>query len=75
MGNIIEHDELYGDEWTFAHARSKEELARVRAMIVAQYDITGYTPEEFTCDTCVRAPICKLAFDLYSTNGDCLWEK
>lgn len=29
----------------------------------------------FTCDSCPTAPTCRLAFDGYNTNGDCLAEK
>jgi len=33
----------------------------------------GYSSDTaFTCDTCSDAPICKLAFDCYNTDGDCL---
>lgn len=32
-------------------------------------------PIAFTCDECPHARACKLAFDLYNTDGDCLAEK
>lgn len=35
----------------------------------------GDEPVEFTCDACAYAPRCRLAFDFYNTNGDCLLEK
>lgn len=32
-------------------------------------------PDKFTCDMCVDAARCSLAFDPYNTNGDCLASK
>jgi len=31
--------------------------------------------DNFTCDSCPDVNTCEYAFDLYSTNGDCLAEK
>jgi hypothetical protein len=31
--------------------------------------------DEMTCNRCVDADTCSLAWDLYNTNGDCLADK
>ena len=28
-----------------------------------------------TCDNCAAVTICSLAYDLYNTNGDCIYDK
>jgi hypothetical protein len=33
------------------------------------------SPARFTCDGCDRRLICRLAYDPYNTDGDCLWLK
>lgn len=73
MGDILEHDELYTRPFEFLHPRTTEQLEQDRAVQVAD---NGGEPEGgFTCDNCGAAPRCKLAFDWYNTNGDCLAEK
>jgi hypothetical protein len=31
--------------------------------------------DRYTCDGCAHAPECRLAYDLYNTDGDCLASK
>ena len=68
---------IVGDSFTNEVALSLEELQTVRAGALRKAQALGCSPvpEKFTCDDCARAPVCALVFDLYNTNGDCLWEK
>ena len=77
MADWIDDKSVWGDQWTLAYARTDEELAKQRGMALFTYSETEGmpVPDEFTCDACSRRHRCKLVFDLYSTNGDCLWEK
>lgn len=76
MADWVDDKSLWGDEWTLVYARTDEELAQQRSAAMFTYAEEGVsTTGGFTCDGCERAHICKLVFDLYSTNGDCLWEK
>jgi hypothetical protein len=72
VADWIEHDELYDTDWAFSVPRTPEELASSRKFSVSQ---SGYPPQGFTCDNCKAAPRCKLVFDWYNTNGDCIAEK
>lgn len=54
-----------------------EEIPAMNAMLLV-LKRSGRPVDEpivFTCDSCERAPVCKLAFDPYNTDGDCLWDK
>jgi len=35
----------------------------------------GMAPTSYTCDSCHLVNKCRLAFDAYNTNGDCLLSK
>jgi hypothetical protein len=50
--------------------RSDEELAKIRAVTVADFPI-----DVFSCDDCGARKTCEFAFDAYNTDGDCLAEK
>ena len=64
------------DEWTREKPLSEDELATLRKECVKrEEDLGGRCLRKFTCDECSRASICRLAFDGYNTNGDCLYEK
>lgn len=52
-----------------------EELRKWRADQVAFHEQMCGPLAKFTCDDCAGAPKCKLAFDSYNTDGDCLYEK
>jgi hypothetical protein len=66
----------YLNQWTWKTSRSPEQLAEERkASIIDAKKTINLSIDKFTCDDCDRAPICTLAFDLYNTNGDCLYEK
>lgn len=52
-----------------------QELAADRARIVEMYREHVGTIEKFTCDDCGARFTCKLVFDAYNTDGDCLAEK
>lgn len=56
--------------------RSPERLAEVRReRVLQEKEIFGYEVTAYTCDDCGAAPRCRLAFDGYNINGDCLAEK
>lgn len=76
MGDMLEKDGIRGDAWTRAYPLTEQQLAELRAKAI-QYgeEEAHFSPEVFTCDGCTRAPICKCVFDLYNTDGDCIWEK
>ncbi len=63
------------DQWVRAVPLTPEELSVHRAKQVEFCNQMGSAPEKFTCDGCGFAPSCKLAFDGYNTDGDCLYEK
>ena len=50
--------------------RTDEELAKIRAENIAEFDI-----DKFTCDDCPARYTCEWAFDIYNTDGDCLADK
>lgn len=51
------------------------ELAYDRERVVRLYVSEGIEVSAFTCDDCIQRFKCKLAFDSYNTDGDCLAEK
>jgi hypothetical protein len=53
-------------------ARSRKDWTRLMERLQDGGDLE---PIEFTCDSCPHARRCKLAFDHYNTDGDCLAEK
>jgi hypothetical protein len=75
MADWVDDEHLRGDEHTHAIARMPDELAQQRAMAVFTYAKEGFGYDDFTCDNCSRRFVCKLVFDGYNTQGDCLWEK
>lgn len=64
------------NEWLWATPLTDAELAEDRRtavdLIAGMYD---EAPNRFTCDDCPMAVHCTLAFDVYNTDGDCLYEK
>jgi hypothetical protein len=72
VGDILEHDELRAGLHEFPYPRDDFQLAQDRAISVT---INGEPQGGFTCDQCGAVRRCKLAFDWYNTNGDCLAEK
>jgi len=62
---------------TWKVPRTPEQLKEERNNSIANAFMGSLTrmTDRFTCDSCPRAPICTLAFDLYNTNGDCLYDK
>lgn len=77
MADWVDAKWVGGDQWTLAYERDEVELAKQRSMAKLSYAQEGVSIDDlkFTCDDCPRRFRCKLVFDLYSTNGDCLWEK
>lgn len=77
MRNTTYTNTLPGDSWTFATPATAEELAIEREDAASQLRFLSFENWDgtFTCDGCIRAPICTLVYDLYNTDGDCLWEK
>ena len=63
------------NEWTRETPLSPIELMAERRDMHARNNELGYTPDRYTCDDCAFAPRCKLAFDGYNTDGDCLYSK
>lgn len=57
--------------------RTREEVlelwTKAKLQLADRYQTIGVP--EFTCVDCATVFKCKLAFDLYNTNGDCLLEK
>ena len=51
------------------------ELAYDRERVVRLYAREGISISTFTCDDCAARFKCKMAFDVYNTDGDCLAEK
>lgn len=49
---------------------TEDELKKLRASMVEQFDI-----QSFTCDECGAKSKCQLVFDPYNEGGDCLAEK
>lgn len=65
------------NQWDWLNPMTPEELAEYRKQQIEwarKLIVFGSTPE-FTCDNCVHANKCTLAFNAYNTDGDCLWEK
>lgn len=54
---------------------TEEQLEKARISALAKGMIFATAPPTYTCDDCSRRFICKLVFDMYNTNGDCLWVK
>lgn len=65
---------MMSDRWT-RHPLSPSDLADERARMVRIYAGEGIEISSFTCDECPARFSCVLAFDAYSTDGDCLAEK
>jgi hypothetical protein len=63
------------DQWTRAVPLTPQELAMYRVKQVEWGNELGRSPDVYTCDDCASAPRCKLAFDAYNDEGDCLLEK
>lgn len=63
------------DAWTREIPLRPAELIKYREQQNKHNDELGHHPEKYTCDECDRAPKCKLAFDSYNTEGDCLYSK
>jgi hypothetical protein len=63
------------DSWTREIPLSLIELMAERKDMRARNNELGYTPDSYTCDDCAFAPRCKLAFDAYNDQGDCLLSK
>lgn len=70
--------------WLLEVARTPEEQETYKKKMLDSYNdyLTRCQPEaahlqaeELTCSTCSDANICKLAFDPYNTDGDCLLGK
>lgn len=55
------------------HPRTIEQLQKLRVEMLAFG--AGHGVKNFTCDDCPALSICKHAYDLYNTDGDCLAEK
>lgn len=66
---------MASDVWTRDTPFTSEQLKAFRAKMVEHCNELGRAPEKFTCDDCARASKCKLAFDGYNTDGDCLYSK
>lgn len=64
------------EEWMREKPLTVEELARYRDDALAHFAKHGISvPDMFTCDSCADRFVCKLVFDAYNTDGDCLMEK
>jgi len=63
------------DQWVRETPLTPQELAAYRAEQVAFQEEHFGPTQKYTCDECGLAPKCKLAFDGYNTDGDCLYEK
>lgn len=62
--------------WLRKTPLTREQLEALRKeKIVFASKLLEKEPDQFTCDACRIADICKLAFDSYNTSGDCLYEK
>ena len=65
------------DEWLYVEPLTDEQLKADRDLVIrrnsefVKYDVN----QVYTCDNCVLANRCSLAFDIYNTNGDCLLSK
>jgi len=70
-------DEVREDNrWLFKNPRTPEQMAECRKESVAEAaKAVKNPPTAFTCDECGIANVCTLAFDLYNTDGDCLYDK
>lgn len=57
--------------------RTREEVLELWKLgkLRLAYHHGGIGIPEFTCVDCASVRKCKLAFDLYNTNGDCLLSK
>ncbi len=73
-GKMTESEIQDQDEWTRKTPLSAEELNELKESAYADAAAEDKTVE-FTCDECGRAAVCHLAYDMYNTAGDCLWEK
>jgi len=54
---------------------TEEQLRVQRKESIESAKEHGMEVAKFTCDGCNLATTCKLVFDLYNTDGDCLLEK
>lgn len=63
------------NEWVREVALCPDELAAIRLKMNKLNAEFTSVPERYTCDDCGFAPKCKLVFDAYNTEGDCLYEK
>jgi len=64
------------NEWIRKEPLTPNQMAEFRKEQVKRAgEIIKDVPEKFTCDDCGLAGVCRLAFDSYNTNGDCLYDK
>ena len=67
------------DQWTREDPVSEGYLQHMRIGAVRELVQDGLVDEpetfKYTCDACDRRYVCKLVFDAYNTNGDCIWVK
>jgi hypothetical protein len=61
------------DPWMLPEPRSDNEVARMRASALKNQEMP--TDTVFTCDDCNLRFKCKLAFDWWNQDGDCLYDK
>lgn len=66
---------LAPDDITRTVPLTDAELAADRARMVDLYRQHVGEIESFTCDDCGARYTCKLVFDAYNTDGDCIAEK
>lgn len=63
------------DAFIIAHASEWLEKKTVPQLIKIREQFYKEEKSECTCDYCVSALFCSLAYDRYNTGGDCLYEK
>jgi hypothetical protein len=64
----------YDPRWDLKRPRSMWELVQLRTKSINEYR-EGMIVDEFTCDHCAQVSYCSLAFDIYNTDGECLYAK
>jgi MoaA/NifB/PqqE/SkfB family radical SAM enzyme len=63
------------DQWKKEPPYTDKQLRDIRSRLLKYLNYTPTLHGGITCDKCEGKAACRLAYDAYNTNGDCLLEK
>jgi len=70
--HAVVQDDIAPNKWIHKVPLTTEKVEEFSNNIKHDLEELGYTFKYITCDKCDIKSTCKLAFDIYNTDGDCL---